>query len=297
MRVAIIDLGSNTFHLLIVQKYDQSLVNEVFRQRIFVSLGDGGIEQLKESAIRRGLEACQVFKQKMKTFDVEKAVIIGTAAIRTAVNSALFVNEAEAIFGQKIMIIDGQQEAELIFEGVRLLSPIIERTVIMDIGGGSTEFIIAENGKIVWSESYRLGVNVLHDLFHFTEPISGMDILALKNHVKDTVMEFIVQVNAMPITSLIGSSGSFEVFESMSDLPTHMDKVNEIDLKAARTIIAKIVAASSIERQNMKGLPPERAKLVVVGMLLVDIVLDIVRPEKLIVSPFALKEGAMAKLL
>jgi exopolyphosphatase / guanosine-5'-triphosphate,3'-diphosphate pyrophosphatase len=297
VNVAIIDLGSNTFHLLIVNKDGNGSFAEVFRQRIYVSLGEGGIDQLKPSAIQRGLEACIEFKKKMEEHDVVSAVITGTAALRTASNKDVFMLQAEAIFGQSILIIDGLLEAQLIYKGVKLLSPMQERTLIVDIGGGSTEFIIVENGNLIWAESYKLGVNVLHDLFHNEEPISQYSVLAVKAHIGQVAKAFIDQVQLAPIHTFIGSSGSFEVFESMSGLQTYKDKVNVIPISTARDIIARIVPYDRIEREQIAGLPKVRAKLIVVGMLLVEEILDIVNPERMIVTPYALKEGVLMQYL
>lgn len=297
MKVAIIDLGSNTFHLLIVNKEGNGSFDEVFRQRIYVSLGEGGIDQLKPSAIQRGIEACVEFKKKMEENDVVSAVITGTAALRTASNKNVFMQQAEAIFGQSILIIDGLLEAQLIYKGVKLLSPMQERTLILDIGGGSTEFIIVENGNLIWAESYKLGVNVLHDLFHNEEPISQNSVLAVKAHIGHVAKAFIDQVQLAPIHTFIGSSGSFEVFESMSGLQTYKDKVNVIPISTARDIIARIVPYDRIEREQIAGLPKVRAKLIVVGMLLVEEILDIVNPERMIVTPYALKEGVLMQYL
>ncbi len=297
MRTAIIDLGSNTFHLLIVDKTIDGHMQEAYRQRIFVSLGEGGIDRLQNSSIQRGLEACKVFYSKMADYKVQNVIITGTAALRTAENKDHFIEKAETILGHNILIIDGQQEAAYIYEGVKLLSPMIERSLIIDIGGGSTEFIIVENGAMVWSESYKLGVNVLHDLFHHEEPISETNKIALKKHIRTTINELILQASAKAIPALIGSSGSFEIFESMSGLPTFRDKVNKVDITTARLIIEKIVAANRQERDVMKGLPLERTKLIVVGMILVNEVLDIVEPSQLIVSPYALKEGMLSTII
>lgn len=297
MRAAVIDLGSNTFHLLIVDKKSEGIFDEVYRQRIFVSLGEGGIDQLKPTAIQRGLEACAEFKSKMEDYSVESSVITGTAALRTASNRDVFMHQAEAIFGQPILIIDGQSEAQLIYTGVKILSPMEERTLIMDIGGGSTEFIIVQRGELLWAESYKLGVNVLHDLFHHQEPIGPHSVAALKTHVRAVAKAFIHQIKLAPIHTLIGSSGSFEVFESMSGLPTYKDRVNAIPIDTARDIIHKIVPYDREQREQIEGLPKVRAKLIVVGMLLVEEILDLVKPQHMIVTPYALKEGVLTQYL
>ena len=133
MKAAAIDLGSNTFHLLIVEgekKYSKRVVPTAH----FVGLGDGGIEWLSEEAIERGLEACLAFRKMMNASGVDRLKVTGTAALRTAANAREFTARAEAILGIKIDVIDGNEEARYIFEGVRQLSALVAPTIIVDIG-------------------------------------------------------------------------------------------------------------------------------------------------------------------
>jgi exopolyphosphatase / guanosine-5'-triphosphate,3'-diphosphate pyrophosphatase len=295
-RCSIIDLGSNTFHILIVDVEDNKFV-EVYRERVFTRLGEGGIDTLTSGAIQRGLNTAVHFGKLLKEYSADNVIITGTAALRTAQNANEFVVPAEIAFGHPIQLIDGNKEAELIFKGVKLLSPMVERSVIMDIGGGSTEFIIVEDGELLWAQSYKLGVGVLHALFHHDEPIKKQDVMSCKAHIRSTIAPFLDQIKDAPIHTLIGASGSFEVFESMTGRPTYDDQVNDISLPEARTIIDKVIAANIEERARLKGLPPERVKLIVVAMILIDVVIEVVNPVRLQVTPYALKEGLLAEII
>jgi exopolyphosphatase / guanosine-5'-triphosphate,3'-diphosphate pyrophosphatase len=296
MIYAIIDLGSNTFHLLIAEYVDNKFVT-IYRERVFTRLSDGGIEKLSEAAIEKGHACLAAFRKTMDNYHLQKICIIGTAALRTATNANDFIIPAEEFIGHPITIIDGDKEAELIFKGVKLLSPMIERSLIVDIGGGSTEFIIVEGGQKVWAQSYKLGVGVLHSLFHKSEPISKDEILAAKAHIKRTIALLLEEVNKRPIVSLLGASGSFEIFESMTGKATFEREVNQIDIDDAKTIIEKITSANLEQRQSIEGLPPDRTKLIVVGMILVDVILDEVKPQNLYVTPYALKEGLLSEMM
>jgi exopolyphosphatase/guanosine-5'-triphosphate,3'-diphosphate pyrophosphatase len=295
-RCAIIDLGSNTFHILIVDTSDHKFT-EVYRERVFTRLGDGGIDILSDAAIERGVATAKSFGKYLKDYGVKKVTITGTAALRTASNALDFIRPAEAAFGHPIVLIDGQKEAEYIFKGVSLLSPMQERTVIMDIGGGSTEFIIVEHGSMIWAQSYKLGVGVLHSLFHHSEPISSNDITRCKQHITDTIKPLIEQVSLSSIHTLIGASGSFEVFESMTGQPTYLDKVNDIELAQAKAIISKVISSDLQQRSVLKGLPPDRVKLIVVAMILIEVIIEVLQPKKLQVTPYALKEGILSDLM
>jgi exopolyphosphatase / guanosine-5'-triphosphate,3'-diphosphate pyrophosphatase len=296
LNLAVIDLGSNTFHLLIVNHNREGKRTEIFRKRVYVSLGEGGIEVLQASAIERGLKACIDFQSHLNIHQVEKLSIIGTAALRSASNSFEFVSKAESIFGKKITIIDGELEAKYIFRGVKLLSTMIDRSVIMDIGGGSTEFIIVENGINIWAQSYKLGVNVLHALFHHEEPISAINESLCRKHIQDTLHPFFSEARKNKIQALIGASGAFEVFETMSGKEIYTNKINTIPLSEANLIMAKIIKSNDTQRNQMEGLAHNRVKLIVVGMILVEEVIKAIYPSELVVTPFALKEGVLDEL-
>lgn len=297
MRVAAIDLGSNTFHLLIVEGKDGQIAKEVYRRRIFVGLGDGGIDILETDAIDRGLGACLEFRKAVKEAGVEKIKVTGTAALRNASNAAEFILKAEALLGAKIDVIDGNLEARYIFEGVKLLSDLTRTTLIADIGGGSTEFILASNGKIIWAQSFLLGVGVMHAAYHKSEPIRSEDELALRLHIRNTLQPLAVQLNQHKAEVFIGASGSFEVLESMTGKPSYKNMLNALDVRDAYKIASLIITKNLEERRQLPGMPEERIKLIVVAMVLIDEILQLTGEVQLNVTPYALKEGLIAELL
>lgn len=297
MKAAAIDLGSNTFHLLIVEGENGSITKELYRQRIFVGLGDGGIEVLTEEAIERGLEACLEFRKTMNASGVDKLKVTGTAALRTASNARAFTSKAEAILGVKIDIIDGNQEARYIFEGVKQLSSLQAPSMIVDIGGGSTEIILAKNGELVWAQSYVLGVGVMHAGYHKEEPIEEQSEQALREHIRKTLQPLKDFLQNFKVEVFIGASGSFEVLESMTGKPTYKNMLNTVELRDAYKISRLIISKNREERMQLPGMPLERVKLIVVAMVLIDEILKLTGDVKLMVTPYALKEGLLAELL
>lgn len=297
MKVAAIDLGSNTFHLLIVEGVEGKIEKEIYRERVFVGLGDGGIEYLGEEAIERGLNACLSFRKAINHYGVDKLKVTGTAALRNASNASEFTARATALLGAKIDVIDGQQEARFIFEGVKQLSDLQERTLIVDIGGGSTEFIIAELGEMVWAESFLLGVGVMHAAYHKEEPISQEHEDQLRRHIQTLLTPLKVQLSANKVARFIGASGSFEVLESMTGRPSFKNQLNSIQISDAHRIVGLIIGKNLEDRAALPGMPIERVKLIVVAMILIDEVLKITGEVTLQVTPYALKEGLLAQLL
>ena len=295
---AVIDLGSNTFHLLIVNVTEQGSFETLLRKRVFTGLSDGGVDVIKKEKIISGLETIQDFKKILTTYRGPQLKVIGTAVLRKASNRMEFISPAEDILGTKIDIIDGIREADLIYKGMLLLDGMQTGThLIMDIGGGSTEFILIKEGKKAWSNSYPLGVGILHELFHKSDPITLSELEALKTYVLETIADMIAHIKEHKPAFLAGASGSFEILQSMSGYEISHHEISHIDVQQFYDLHDIIINADETERAMLQGLPPERIKLIVVGMALKKIIVDLIRPQSILVSPYALKEGVIHEML
>lgn len=291
---AIIDLGSNTFHLLIAHIENNNIISTIFKKRIFVGLGDGGIDILKQDSIAKGLDALREFRKILDNNHTDEYIVTGTAALRTAINAMDFIKPAEDILETRISIIDGQKEAELIYKGASILSDMSQGYhIIMDIGGGSTEFIIVHENNKIWSHSYKLGVGVLHAGFQFSEPISNVEQSNLRQHIQNELTNLKDFIGDIKFESLIGASGSFEVLETMTGHPISTFQNRFIPIKNVWDISQRIIKANFDERKLMDGLPENRVKLIVVAMILIEEVLKIINPKAIQVTPYALKEGLL----
>jgi exopolyphosphatase / guanosine-5'-triphosphate,3'-diphosphate pyrophosphatase len=297
-KIAVIDLGSNTFHLLIVNVGDDHTFETIYRERVFTGLSDGGIDVIKNEKIVFGLDTIRHFKKKLDQYEVSEIKVIGTAVLRKASNRQHFIDEAHGILNTEIKIIDGHTEAAYIYKGIMLLPSLRTGThLIMDIGGGSTEFILVSEGEKIWSESYTLGVGVLHSLFHHDEPIAKTSIEEMKAYVENILKDMLSFLKNYTIENLIGASGSFEVLQSMTSKEIGETNISIISIAEFEKIYDIIVRANYGERSKMHGLPLERAKLIVVGIVLKKIISDLVKPLKIVVSPFALKEGVLSDMI
>src|SRR5688572_19632471 len=147
MKIAILDLGTNTFHLLIAGVKPDKSWKKLLMERVTVKLGQGGIDKkvISRTAYARGMHALEGFRSSLDNHPVDKIAAFGTAALRSAVNGKVFLEEARDRFGFEINLISGDEEAELIYYGVRQAVQVAgQKSLIMDIGGGSVEFIIAD---------------------------------------------------------------------------------------------------------------------------------------------------------
>lgn len=293
-KFGVIDLGSNTFHLLIVEQDSYGKFKKIHKERLFVGLAEDGIDVLSPGAIRRGLDALKAFKKTLAKHKVSHYRAIGTSAIRSTINGQDFVKEVKHKLKISIEVIDGHREAELIYKGVSSCTNAqAGNHVIMDVGGGSVEFIIIKNGDLIWAKSYNIGVGVLYNLTLLEDPISKDNIHLISSFLDKNLSDLKEVLKKYTINSLIGASGSFEIIQNINGDEFNPDSTSEIDIDKYFTLSKRIIASSHIERTQMENLPQSRIKLIVVALLLIDKAMEIIQPKKMEVSPYALKEGVL----
>ncbi|MBK9638398.1 MAG: hypothetical protein IPO63_11480 [Bacteroidetes bacterium] len=167
-RIAVIDCGTNTFNLLIADRLEGG-VHYILRTKRVVKLGSEGIKDriIGEKSQLRALNALIEYKLLTDKYAVQEIKIIGTAALRDAHNSPTLLRKIKKATGFNIKLIDGNQEAVYIYQGVKASKLLDDQCqLIMDIGGGSTEFILCSKDKIFWKKSFRLGAARLLEIFH-----------------------------------------------------------------------------------------------------------------------------------
>lgn len=299
-RIAAIDLGTNTFHLLIADVSDREIKEIVCSEQIHVKLGEGGINNgtITQDAFKRGLEALSRFKELVIQHHAEKIRAVGTAALRTAHNGAEFINQVKEKTGFDILIIDGDWEASLIYQGVRQAINLTESSLIMDIGGGSVEFIIADAAGILWKKSYPIGAAKLMAAFHHSDPISDTDIKAISHHLDEVLAD--LKRNAIEFNPklLIGSAGAFETFAALCQIktdgkPPDIKKSFTFDGAQLDAVISDILSSNHTQRVNNPAILPVRTDMIVVAAVLTRYVIKALEIESVKLSTFALKEGLL----
>jgi exopolyphosphatase/guanosine-5'-triphosphate,3'-diphosphate pyrophosphatase len=295
MRIAVIDLGTNTFHVLIAEKQADGKMHHLYRERCYVRLAEEGIERIGTAAFTRGLEAVRKFAGILKDYQVEKCKAIGTAALRTAENGGDFIKAVKDSTGITIELVSGRDEAQLIHQGVRLAVPMTkEIALIMDIGGGSVEFIIADHDRVYWFESYPVGVAILFNKFHRSNPISTTEIKELHHYLSIALASWVEAVRQYPVKTLIGASGAFDTIEEMTahERIDHLHTV--VPVSEFYRLHEYLSQTSSEDRRRMEKLPEERAEMIIVAMILLDFIIQTAEIEQITVCTYALKEGVLA---
>ena len=297
-QVAVIDFGTNTFHLLIVEKRVDGGLKTIHKERIYVKLGQGGIAHINKASYERGLNAIAHFTNLLKHYEGIPIRAVGTAALRNARNAEDFIRDVKNQTGVDIEIISGSDEAEYIFRGVSLnMNFEAEHALIMDIGGGSVEFILTHNQNVLWTESFQIGVSILHAHFHKSEPILPAEVEAI-NVFLDTQLEPLTsQLEKHKVSLLIGASGTFDVIRNNCAVGNRNADLCRIDLHKLDSFQSTVIKADLHRRKNMPGIPESRADMIVVALILVEHVRGMLGPHDLMVSRNAMKEGVARTML
>lgn len=298
-RVAVIDLGTNTFHLLIVESDGKGSFREIFRQQVYVKLGIGGVERIIPDSFERGLATLQLFRNAIAAHGATRVQALGTAALRTASNGPEFIRLAIEQTGIPIQLISGDEEARLIYRGVSLAVPFIgpEPALIMDIGGGSVEFILANEEGLLWAQSFPVGVAVLYRRFHRSDPITAEEMAELYQFLAEELAPLVEALAQHPVRRLVGAAGAFDVIEALALPAIPADPLAEIPLDHFPAIFEQVTKATLAERLAMPRLPQPRADMIVAAFLLIEFVLRQAQIQEISVSHYSMKEGMIRELL
>ncbi len=308
MRTSVIDLGTNTFNLLIVETNGKEGYRIICNNKLAVKLGKGGIDkkEIRPDAIARGLNALEKHIQTIQEHGSDNIYAYATSGIRSARNGEQFVKSVKERFGLDIEIIDGDREAELIYFGVKQAVHLgTEPVLVLDIGGGSNEFIIADKDNIYWKKSYPLGIARLLERFKPSDPITIDEIEFILNYLEEKLTDLFEQARRHQIKILVGASGSFETIVSMiradhEELHIPEGLVPEsysIDLVDFENLYQKLINSTLKERKQMRGLEAMRLDSIVLATLLVKFIIQKLKIKQVLLSSFALKEGVIYELL
>ena len=297
-QIAIIDLGTNTCNLLIAAYQDEKY-QLLYQGKEVVKLGKGGIEKnrLTEDGLKRAILAIQKHQERIHRFEVSEIVIIATSAIREAINQDWFVQQIKADTGLDLQIISGEKEAGLIFKGVKLAFGTIEdRSLILDIGGGSNEFILAEGNEPVWKQSFPLGMARVIEQLPPSDPITPREIQQINFYFESQLDLLWNRTKNIGITSLIGCSGAFDTLVDLIDQTYPGTKIRtkqEISIPDFIRIYELLIASTTSQRCGMKGLESLRIEMIVPSVIFIKLVIDRLKIQKIFQTDYALREGVL----
>lgn len=302
-KIAIIDMGTNTFHLLIAEA-GRNGYHIILRERLAVKIGKDGINDgiITEQGLHRALLAMQSFRNTIDQQQVGRVYAFGTSALRNAANGEEVVNKIKEITGIEATIISGDLEAEYICMGTRAAMDISEKSLIMDIGGGSVEFIISDNDRIYWKRSMEIGAQRLLEQFQKNDPITPEEVNALDDHFNEVLKPLFIALEKFSPRILIGSSGTFDTLSDIFCITHRIQKSAEeietpLSLDGFYEIYNDLLHKDREQRMQIPGMIEMRVDMIVVACCLIRYVLQKHNFNRIRVSTYALKEGVLATLI
>lgn len=299
--LAAIDAGSNTLRLLIGKTVNGKVVPELYLRRICrLAGGFSNKEGLSPEAMERTLLAFHEFSEVCKNHHVEKVRAVGTAAFRQAVNGDAFAREIREKTSLPVEIISGEVEAETMTSGVlSVLDPLPEHVLLFDVGGGSTEFVLCSNGRIVWSTSLTLGVVRLTE--SLKAPQRSQVIAKAVTGFCDELLSFCETNQVDPKTiGLVGTAGTVTTVAALDLQMAKYDwqKINNYTLSLSKLQHWQKVLSplSPIEREALPGMETGRGDLIMAGIEIMLALMHQLDTDSLTVSDFGILEGLLLSL-
>lgn len=305
-RFAAIDIGTNSFHLIIVEVTETGDLKLLDRERVFLRLGSEFGEDLSFISDNEIEKAIVVLKRFSSLANHYKASIraVSTSAVRESKNKLEFINTMFEQTGIKVETIEGPEEANLIFLGMKNALPLNDKSVLcIDIGGGSTEFIYGVNGKSVFAESVKIGAVRLSKKFFPDYIITDSAIKQCSDYV-----EQLIEVNPNIKTDLnidfaVGSSGTIDTIcmikraKSKNKINTRLNgyEFDKSDLDEIYNYVMKLKTPA--QRTNVKGIEAKRADIIPAGFIIIKKVFEIFNIKKMVLSEYALREGVVFDFL
>ncbi len=298
MKLAVIDLGTNTCNLLIAD-INNGGYTILYQGKEGVKIGKAGIHKniLTDEAFHRATTALKAHNRIITKHGADKVITIATSAVRDAANKAEFTEHLLNETGLELTIISGDEEAHLIFDGVKLaFGKLNDNTLILDIGGGSNEFIQIKNNNVHWKESFPLGMARVVEQFTISDPITPDEITQIENYFKNGLATLWLQLNGTSIEKLIGCSGAFDTLADLIDQTSPGSKARvkqDILWQDFNTISENILKSTKAEREQMIGMDPLRIEMIVPSFVFIRYVLKRLNIQSITQTDFALREGIL----
>jgi exopolyphosphatase/guanosine-5'-triphosphate,3'-diphosphate pyrophosphatase len=302
--IAAIDIGTNSFHLVIAKIDRKGRFTVITRAKEVVRLGSSSndMKYLSPEAMDRGVEALNRFKMICDSYKA-KITAVATSATREALNKDDFISRVKSETGIEVNIVSGFEEARLIYLGVlQSLNIFDKRILLVDIGGGSTEFLIGEKGNVIYANSTKIGAVRLSNKFSLDKKISGNDLKNAEQFVKGVLSPVIRHLSSMEFELAVGSSGTIMNIGTIINAENLPDEESDFNMngfvirkKQLVTATETIFEAETLaQRLSIPGLDPKRADIITAGAVILKQIFDGLGLEKMTVSNYALREGIIS---
>jgi exopolyphosphatase/guanosine-5'-triphosphate,3'-diphosphate pyrophosphatase len=305
VRISSLDLGSNSFHLIVVEARLDGSFAPLVTEKAMLRLGDRVARHgdIGEEATREALTVLSRFRAISDAHRADEIVAVGTSALREATDGVEFIERVRAVTGIDVQLIDGVEEAKLIFLAVRA-SVLIDRppAIAADLGGGSLEIIVGDQGGLSFAASARLGVGRLTAELVTSDPPSAADRRRLTERISGELAPVLAEVREFKPQMLIGSSGTFVCLARMAAFGQGrgvVDSMNQLTVCRADLLRVReqINALPVVERAKLPGCDQRRAELLPAGIAVLDHLMAETGVDELTVSEWALREGMVIRAI
>lgn len=293
--IAAVDLGSNSFHMVIARVVNGALqVLGRLKQRVHLADGLDSHNVLSEEAMQRGLACLALFAERLQGFSPDNVTIVGTHTLREAVNAEEFLKRAAEVIPYPIEIISGQEEARLIFMGVEHTQPEKGRKLVVDIGGGSTELVIGEDFEPLLAESRRMGCVSFGQIFFRDGELSPASFRRARLAAAQKLETLAWQYRIQGWQYALGASGSIKA--TVEVLVESGEKDGLITPERLESLVAQVLKFKNVKSLSLPGLSEDRKTVFVPGLAILCGVFDALALKSLRLSDGALREGVLYEM-
>jgi exopolyphosphatase / guanosine-5'-triphosphate,3'-diphosphate pyrophosphatase len=298
MKIAVIDLGTNGFRLQIAETFEAGKFDIIHRESRELKMASAGFQRIGEDPFKRGLEAIRHFCVVLKLHNVLKINAFGTAFLRLAENGTAFMEAVKRETGIEIELISGEREAELIYKGMRLGIPLSistggesnEPVLMVDVGGGSVEFIIANAEKMLWSKSFDIGVAILKQRFHKNDPIIRGEIEVIEDFLDNKTQELLHAIALFQPKTPAIACGTLDfmvkILAGKYELPYF-----EFNKNTFQDFYQKLTFLDEYTLHATPDVPHDKIEMLAVSMVLMDWIMRKLESQKMLASAFSMKAG------
>ena len=300
MRLAAIDIGTNSVHMIVVRVRPDLSFEVIDREKEMVRLGAGGLDgkKLTPEAMTAALQALKKFASLAASHEVDEILAVATSATREAENGGAFLKAIERRTGIRARIITGTEEARLIHLAAVYGVDTPKPAVVIDIGGGSVEITRGTDQQLDVARSFKIGVIRLTERFVDSDPVSSRDERKMSKFIREEVGRYVDNIVELGFDRVICTSGTIL---SLGTVATALERGTvpaevrnlRVSAKSVRRLRKTSVEMDLEERMHLPGLDPRRADLMVAGAVLLDTLLKRLKAEEITLCDLALREGVL----
>lgn len=292
---AAIDLGSNSFHMLVVRHIDGSVQTMAkIKRKVRLAAGLDEHNALSLEAMQRGWDCLSLFAERLQDIPKENIRIVGTATLRTAINVDEFLAKANQILGHDIEVISGEEEAATIYKGVAHTSGGSGRRLVVDIGGASTELIIGEGFEAKALTSLKMGCVTWLERHFKDRQLTASNFNNAIQAAKDTLQPMLEQYTQIGWDVCVGASGTVQALQEIM-LAQGMDEV--ITHSKLKRLQKQAMRADHLEELEIEGLTLERALVFPSGLSILIAIFELLEIDSMTLAGGALREGLVYEMV